>query len=204
MFSSAPVVCVVDDDESTCRLAASVLEPRRLQVAAFPTAEQFLAANISGPIDCLVVALRLGGMGGIELLGELARRGFECPTVVVSADFDSRAVVDVMRAGAAVALPKPLDGGALADAVDFALANARPDSETDGEIGAGRMIERLTPAEREIAGLLTEGYSNKAMARRLGVSLRTIEQRRHNIFVKLEVDSLAALLRLLLASGRLR
>jgi two-component system, LuxR family, response regulator FixJ len=192
-----PVVFVVDDDERARKSVCALVRSLGLKAEASSSAEEFLAGDIAACPGCVVTDLRMAGMSGLDLQDRLIERGVRLPVIVLTAYPKTRSTVRAMKAGAVTILEKPYDEEELWDAIRRALAQ-----EAAGRAEAQRChdIQRraalLTPAEREVMNFIVQGKPNKAIARQLNVSIRTIEGRRHEIFTKMEVDSVAELVRL--------
>jgi FixJ family two-component response regulator len=198
-MADVPTVFVVDDDEqarmSVCALARSM----GVQAEPFPSAEQFLercAARLAG---CLVTDVRMLGMSGLELQDELKRRNVPLPIIVLTGYARTPLTVKAVKAGAITVLEKPCEDHDLWDAIRRALALdavQRAGHERRQEL-CDRMAQ-LSPSERQVLDLMVEGKPNKVIARRLDVSVRTVENRRRDVFEKMQADSVAELVRMVI------
>ena len=189
-------VYVVEYDVSIGQWFAEILQSTGLQVAVFPTADAFLADMDLAPPSCLVLDVLLPGMTGLELQDHLNERGIGIPIIFVSAFADVPTAVRAMKAGALDFLEKPIPAQVLLAAVQNALSRhqgRRVAKSTSEEILG--LMARLTTREREVMGLVMAGLSNKEMARKLGVSPKTIEAHRAKLYTKMRADSLADLVR---------
>jgi FixJ family two-component response regulator len=190
-------VFVVDDHELARDSVCALVESMGVNAEAFASAEEFLTAYSPDRAGCLVTDVRMLGMSGIELQEQLAARGFTLPVIVITAHANTQLTVRAMKQGAVTLLEKPCNDNDLWDAIREAL---------DRDVGQRRAALRkeevrqklveLTPQEREVLDHIIAGKLNKVIARELDVSIRTVENRRHNIFKKLGVDSVAELVRL--------
>ena len=195
---SESTVHVVDDDpqagDSVCTLA------RSMGVAAknFTSAESFLD-YYQGQRGCLVTDYRMTGINGLELQESLHAQGSELPLIIVTAYARTSMTVQAIKSGAITLLDKPYDDDNLWQAIRTALAedNRRRRQKKEGAEVRQR-IESLSDKEREVLELMLVGTSNKTMAEKLGVSLRTIENRRRKVFSKLHVETVAELVALVL------
>lgn len=195
---SEPTVYVVDDDpqarDSVCALAQS------MGVAAtnFASAESFLD-HYQGQPGCLVTDYRMTGINGLELQDSLFEKGIEMPLIIVTAYARTSMTVQAIKNGAITLLDKPYDDDNLWQAIRTALAedDRRRRQKKEGAKVRQR-IESLNDKEREVLELVLVGRSNKAMAEKLDVSLRTIENRRRKVFSKLCVETVAELVALVL------
>jgi len=192
----AMAVYVVEYDVSMGQWFAEILQSTGLQVAVFPTADALLANLDLSPPSCLVLDVLLPGMTGLELQDHLNQRGIGIPIIFVSAFADVPTAVRAMKAGALDFLEKPIPAQVLLAAVQNALSRhqgRRVAKSTSEEILG--LMARLTAREREVMGLVMAGLSNKEMARKLGVSPKTIEAHRAKLYTKMRADSLADLVR---------
>jgi two-component system response regulator FixJ len=192
----AMVVHVVEYDVSIGQWFAEILQSTGLQVAVFPTADAFLANMDLSPPSCLVLDVLLPGMTGLELQDHLNERRIGIPIIFVSAFADVPTAVRAMKAGALDFLEKPIQAQVLLAAVQNALSQHKGQrvARCTAEEILGLMA-RLTAREREVMGLVMAGLSNKEMARKLGVSPKTIEAHRAKLYTKMRADSLADLVR---------
>ncbi|HEY2379231.1 MAG TPA: MEDS domain-containing protein [Gemmatimonadaceae bacterium] len=111
------VVCIVDDDESLRRSLRNLLTSVGVQVETFGSAEAFLASEYLAIPCCLVLDLRMPGMGGMELLGQLTSIGAPHPAIVLTGHGDDETRRRCLRAGAIAFLEKPFQSDALLHAV---------------------------------------------------------------------------------------
>ncbi|MEX2188095.1 MAG: response regulator [Pirellulales bacterium] len=192
-------VFVIDDDEaarlSVCALATSMHVPSE----GFASVEEFLESFDPIRPGCIVADVRMPGASGVELLGILDERGSRIPVVIVTAFADTPLAVKAMKGGAVTFLEKPCSNHELWDAIREALARdttSRAGSDSLRDIRT--RLAKLTPDEQLVLSMLVEGKPNKLIARELDVSLRTIESRRHNVFVKTGTSTVAELVRLVM------
>lgn len=200
--TTSATVFVVDDDAAVRDSVGILLETAGLVVESYDCAESYLASIRPGRIGCIVLDMQMAGMGGLDLQAELARRGIRMPIIFLTAHGDIPATVRAMKAGAVDFLTKPVDGALLLDRVQDGLARARKNQE-DGQVTetARARLARLTERELKVLALAVEGCANKEIARKLGISFRTVEVHRSHILLKTGADSLLELARLAAASG---
>lgn len=185
------VVHIVDDDDAVCRGLGALLSVRGYTVESYPTAEDFLARLPASPCGCALVDLRLPGMSGLELQRELKRRGIALPIVVITGHGDVPAAVAALKTGAVDFLEKPFDSDAVLASIEEALGNRPP-----AEQAATARLAGLTPREREVMDLVVAGQTNKAIAHRLGIAVRTVEIHRARVMEKTGTRNLSELIRL--------
>jgi two-component system, LuxR family, response regulator FixJ len=198
-MASEPVVFVVDDDERACKSVCALVRSLGLRADAFSSAEEFLKRYVPGSPGCLVTDVRMTGMSGLDLQDRLAEQGIRLPVIVLTAYPRTRTTVRAMKAGAVTLLEKPYDEDELWDAIRNALAQedaGRAEAERRREIKERAAC--LTPAEQTVMKLIVQGKPNKNIAKELNMSIRTIESRRHEVFTKMGVNSVAELVRLVI------
>jgi two-component system, LuxR family, response regulator FixJ len=198
-MTGQPTVFVVDDDQSVRDAVCALLRSMGLAAQAFASAEEFLDRYVPDTPGCIVTDVRMPGMSGIELQERLGQRGISLPVIIQTAFAHTRLTVRAMEAGAITVLEKPYRDDELWDAVRKALktdAAHRVQAEKKREIQ--QRLQLLSPGEREVLGMIVEGESNKAIAVKLEVSVRAIEARRSSIYKKMQADSVAELVRMVL------
>jgi FixJ family two-component response regulator len=180
-----PTIFVVDDDKAVRDSLSLLVDSAGLEVRTFASAEEFLAAFRPEATGCVILDVRLGGMSGPELHAELARRGCDLPIIYLTAHGDIPMTVRAMKGGAEDFLTKPIAGEELLDRLDKAVARDRVRRRQRDECAVRRQcIAQLTPREREILLLALAGHNNKAIARQLDISHRTVEIHRSHILAK--------------------
>lgn len=198
-----PLVCVVDDDDAV-RLSMSLLiETLGLRVQSFASALDILADEEAlRRAHCLVLDVRMPGLSGVGLQERLSRLGHPLPIIFVSAHGDVPMVARAMREGAFDFLQKPFNEQVLLDRVQEAVQFAAAQRAARGwlaEIQA--RIDSLTARESDVMAGMVAGSLNKQIAEGLGISIKTVEQHRARVMEKLQVDSLAELVRLVVGVG---
>ena len=167
-MSTATTVFVVDDDQSVREALHSLMRSVGHAVETYAGADAFLQRlkqAVVGPA-CLVLDVRMPGMGGLELQRELAGLRDALPIIFITGHGDIPMTVRAMRAGAVEFLPKPFREQDLLEAIDQALARSRERHEARHAVAELRArFDSLSPREREVLGLVAEGFSNKLAAR---------------------------------------
>jgi FixJ family two-component response regulator len=187
-----PVVWVVDDDQAVCVALARLLRAAALHVVVLRSGRELLEALAHSAPDCLLLDLWLEDATGLDLL-----HAVRVPVVFLSADADVRASVQAMKAGAIDFLEKPVDDGALLDAVIRAVARGRSWREARAvREEASKLLATLTPREREVFSLVALGKPNKRIAAELGTTEKTIKVHRGRVMAKLGAASVVDLVRL--------
>jgi FixJ family two-component response regulator len=192
----APVVFVVDDDPQVLQALGRLFRSVGLPVETFPSATEFLAAVSKRAGGCLVLDLQMPDMTGIELQQRMAELGIALPIVFITGHGDIRTGVRAMKEGAIDFLEKPFDDETLLAAVDSAMQRSEQErAEADEQSDLLARYERLTPREREIMAFVVSGMRNKRIAWQLGRSEKTVKVHRARVMKKMEVRSLAELVR---------
>jgi two-component system, LuxR family, response regulator FixJ len=197
-----PTVFVVDDDPAMRDSLRWLLESVGLRVQTYATAAEFLAGRDPAAPGCLVLDVRMPGMSGLDLQEELQRRRTDLPTIVVTGHAEVPMAVRAVKAGAIDFIEKPFSDQLLLDRVRQALETDRQERETRARREeARRRVGHLTPREREVLDLVVAGRANKEIASVLGLSPKTVEVHRARVMEKMEVDSLADLIRVALQAS---
>jgi len=197
MSEADPVVLIVDDDPSVLKALRRLMKSVGFQVQAFASAAEFLAAERPDAPSCLVLDVRMPGLGGLALQETLAAKETHVPIVFITGHGDIPMTVQAMKAGAVDFLSKPFSDQQLIDAVNEAIAKDTGERRERAEIAALReRVESLTPREREVLPLVVSGMLNKQIARQLGTTEKTIKVHRQRVMAKMRAASLADLVRL--------
>lgn len=195
-----PTVFVIDDEPDVRASLRLLLRSLGHAAEIFGSAAEFLQAYRPQRPGCLLLDVRMPGMTGLELQQELSARGLGIPIVFISGHADVPMAVRAVKAGAVDFLEKPFTDEALASAVQRALERDREQRQAAAAHSAlNEKLAALTAREREVMQILLEGAPNKIVARRLDLSVRTVEIHRARVLAKMEVDNVQQLTRLLLS-----
>jgi FixJ family two-component response regulator len=191
------VVFVIDDDASVRQALQSLFRSVGLQAQVFGSTAEFLSGNLPDVASCLVLDVRLPGVSGLDFQNELAKAKIQVPIIFITGHGDIPMSVKAMKAGAVEFLTKPFRDQELLDAIQVALNRDRARRQNDEAVSHLRSLyELLTPREREVMALVTEGLMNKQIAGRLNVSEITVKIHRGNAMGKMGARSLAELVRM--------
>ncbi len=196
------IIHVIDDDEGVREGLCALLEAKGFLAQPHASCEEFLDIFSVSTTLCIVTDLRMPGMGGLDLQAHLHKRAIELPFIVITGHGDVPSAVRALKSGAADFIEKPIDGKLFIAAVERAVA-ARISLKAQSEEAslANERIATLTPRERDVLQHLVEGSPNKIIAHQLSISPRTVENHRARLMVKMQVDSVAELVRMALAAG---
>jgi len=191
---SAPIVFIVDDDEDMRLSMQRVLKTVGLRAELFATPQDFLQRNIPDAPSCLVLDVRLPGMGGLEVQHKLIEAGFNIPIIFITAHGDIPMTVKAMKSGAVEFLTKPFRHQELLDAIQQALQRDQLSRQRRNEIA--ELQERykgLTARERKVMDLVVSGMQTKQIAAILGTSEITAAVHRGHVMHKMQAGSPAEL-----------
>ncbi|CAG9172704.1 Response regulator protein TodT [Cupriavidus laharis] len=193
-------VFIVDDDEAMRDSLTWLLEGNGYQVRAFSSAEQFLAAYDASQVSCVILDVRMPGMSGPELQERMIAENIDIPIVFITGHGDVPMAVSTMKRGAIDFIEKPFDESELRALVERMLQKARTDHSAAREQRAAKdLLGKLTTREQQVLERIVAGRLNKQIADDLGISIKTVEAHRANIMEKLNVNTVADLLRLALS-----
>jgi RNA polymerase sigma factor (sigma-70 family) len=199
------VVYVVDDDDAVRDSLQWLLEASRYRVFGFDSAEAFLAGYDPAAIAVAILDVRMPGMSGLQLQEELLARETTLPIVFITGHGDVPMAVNTMKRGAVDFIEKPFDQGALKSLVDRLLDEARERAaETERRKLNEALLAKLTPREQQVLERIVAGRLNKQIADDLGISIKTVEAHRANIMDKVNANTVADLMRVVLSGGALK
>lgn len=189
-------VFIVDDDPAVRDSIALLLSLRGFRTAMFATAEDFLRALHRDWRGCVVADIRMPGMSGLDLQGELKERGCELPVIIITAHGEVASARAALLADAVDFLEKPFEEEQLLAAIDAAFARenkrlARHAEDAQHEV----VLAPLSARERDVLALVVKGMHNRQIAETLGISPRTVEVHRARLMKKLNAGTLADLIR---------
>lgn len=192
-------IFVIDDDPSAREGVAVLVRTLGLEVVEFDSAEAFLRDYQGHRPACIVADLRMFGMTGLEMLVELRRRGITMPVIILTAHADTPTTVQAMKAGAFTTLDKPCRDSELWETIRKALhEDLKRSDEDQRRQEIRRRLDSLTPIEHAVLRHLLAGDPNKTIAYHLDIGLRTVESRRKSLFRKMQIDSLAELVKVVM------
>ena len=197
MINLEQQVFIIDDDEAVRDSMSMLLETIDLSHQCFSSATEFLDCFDGSQRGCLVLDIRMPGMNGLELQQRLKEKEAHLPIIFITGHGDVPMAVEAMREGALDFMRKPIREQELLDRIQEALEHEAGTRKNifDRE----RMLKRLaslTLREREVFDRVAEGHANKVIGLDLGISERTVEVHRSQVMKKLEVSSLAQLVKI--------
>ena len=195
MSEASPTIYIVDDDPAVRDALAFLVGSMGYGHCLCASAQELLRVLDTSRPACLVLDVRLPGMSGLELQRELAERKSSARIVFVSGHGDIPKAVRAIRLGAVDFLEKPFDDQVLLDRIGEALAASAEDLQRRaGEALVEKKLSGLTERERKVLRLVIAGKTSKTIALDLDISVKTVENHRHNIMTKADVTSVAQLI----------
>lgn len=189
-------VYVVDDDEGVRDGLSLLLDTVGQKSKLFASAHEFLDVYEEGQGGCLVLDIRMPRMTGLDLQEKLIGMGSKLPIIFITGHGDIPMAVEAMRRGAVDFIRKPFREHDLLDRINEALAV----DDTVRKLALDRQaiqdkLASLSDREQEVFDRVADGQMNKMIAADLGISERTVEVHRGAVMKKLEVGTLAQLVR---------
>jgi FixJ family two-component response regulator len=202
MTGVTPTVFVVDDYAPVRKSISRLLCAAGFAVAAFASAEEFLAQYDPGVCGCLVLDLAMPTLNGLELQSLLAKTGSLLPIIFLTGQGDIPKCAQAMKRGASDFLTKPVNDEDLLAAVRAAIEKHRALRREQAELCEIRArLAMLTPREREVLEYIVAGKLNKEIAGHLGTVEQTVKFHRAHVMRKMKAHSAAELVRLMERCG---
>ncbi|AZC36593.1 response regulator transcription factor [Pseudomonas chlororaphis] len=194
------LVYVVDDDPGMLDSTVWLLESVGLKAVPFTSGREFLEHCDPSLDACVLLDVRMPGMGGLNVQEELRQRDIHLPLIFVSGHADVPIVVRAFKAGAVDFIEKPYNEQLLLDSVQQALSRADDrHSRNAGQARVEARLESLTPREKDVLLPLVQGYSNREIAEQLGVSVKTIDLYRSRVMKRMQAEHLPELVGMAIA-----
>ncbi len=202
MRETEPIVFIVDDDESVRKALSRLIKSVGLKVETFSSANDFLKRDPYDGPACLVLDIRMPGLSGLDLQTELAKSERTLSIIFITGHANIPMSVQAIKAGAVDFLEKPFEEQTLLDAIHLAIQKDRAAKEKLAKLSKiQERVESLTPREREVFALVVTGMLNKQIAFEMGISEKTIKAHRARVMQKMQVESLAGLVRMAEKAG---
>jgi two-component system response regulator FixJ len=195
-------VYLVDDDDGVRRSVGFMLKTSGYQVQPFVSGVEFLSRVRHLDPGSILLDIRMPEMDGLQVQSELNQRGVTFPVIIMTGHGDIDMAVKAMKAGAADFIEKPFEKLSMITALQQASHRLADDGrQLASQQEAQRLLNALTPRERDVLDGLVKGHPNKTIGFDLGISPRTVEIHRANLMQKVGVHSLSDLLRIAFAAG---
>ena len=192
-----PTVYVIDDEPDICRVLSDILEAAHMRVKTYTSPREFMLTYSPENPGCLLLDIAMPEINGLELMETLNAQGNRTPVIFLTGNATIANAVEMLKAGAVDFIEKPPQ-------IDLLLSCVRKALEVDLQrryeqlqfSNIDQRLKQLTTREREVLTWITEGKSNKMIARILDISSRTVEIHRANILNKMQAHSVAELVKM--------
>jgi two-component system, LuxR family, response regulator FixJ len=192
-------VFLVDDDPATLRAMLKTVKVVFPVVETFSSATEFLATYHPDRPGCLVLDVAMPGMSGLELQRKLLHDKIALPIIFVTGHGNVAMAVEAMQMGAVNFFEKPIREQQLWDSIRKGIElDAQNRRRAARRRQAEERLSKLSPGEREVLNLILEGKMNKEIAADLGLSTRTIEDRRAKLMKKMDAQCVVELVQLVM------
>jgi FixJ family two-component response regulator len=190
-------VFIVDDDPAIRDALTLMIEQENITVMSFEDAKSFLDTCQPDLFGCVIIDVRMPKMNGMQLQEELTRRNILLPVIFLTGHGDIPMSVRAIKAGAVDFLTKPVTRDKLLSSIRSAIRESEKLlRENINHQDALSRLANLTDRERDVMLLATQGHPNKEIARRLGISHRTVEIHKSKIMHKTGAINLLDLARI--------
>jgi FixJ family two-component response regulator len=197
LSSQKPIIHIVDDDESMRISLDSLFRSVGLLTRTYGAAHEFVGSVFGDLPGCIVLDVRLPGIGGLEFQEQFGELGIQLPVILMTGYGDVPMSVRAMKAGAVDFLPKPFRDQDMLDAVAVAIERDRKRRTIVGDSSSIReRFGTLSPREQQVMMLVTSGKMNKQIAGDLGISEITVKIHRGSAMRKMGARTLADLVRI--------
>ena len=197
MIPSDNLVFLIDDDRSVRKGVSRLLRSAGYRNEVFESASDFLAREQHPGPACVIVDVRMPGLNGMDLQETLIQHGREEQLIFITGHGDISMCAQAMKAGAVDFLPKPFRADDLLGCLERALIRSAEQRRRSTEENTARsLLGLLTPRELEVMQLVVTGMLNKQIAGELGTAEKTVKVHRGRAMRKLNVTSVAELVRL--------
>ena len=194
------IVYVVDDDQGMLESTVWLLESIGLRAMPFTSGQAFLEADLQSSHACVILDIRMPGMGGLNVQEALRSKGLDLPIIFVSGHADVPIVVRAFRAGAVDFIEKPYNEQLLLDSVQQALSRFNDVTDHSMLDAVLQRVASLTPREQDVLLPLVQGYTNREIAEQLGISVKTIDLYRSRVMKHMQAQTLADLVGMAIAA----
>lgn len=196
---SNSVIFVVDDDDAVRDSLRLLLETQNYQVETFASGEEFLEQFNPNLVSVLITDVRMPGMSGLQLQEQLLERKATLPIIFITGHGDVNMAVSTMKKGAVDFIEKPFNLEDIKPVITRFLDQAYEQmQEAISQQEVDSLLARLTGREEQVLERIVAGRLNKQIADDLSISIKTVEAHRANIMEKLEVSTVADLMKIVL------
>ena len=197
MNNQDATIHIIDDDPSMLEYLSTLVKTINYKSKTYNNASDFLNTYTDDGLGCLVLDMRLPGISGLELQQQLAGKNIDLPVIMISGFGDVPTAVKAMKAGVLDFLEKPFKGQELLDLIHNAVKKHQVDRKKNKNHDKTlKRVNSLTKREKEVMELVVSGMINKDIAKKLEISIKTVEVHRANVMDKMAVTSVTDLVRM--------
>ena len=197
MKNTSATIHIIDDDPSMLKYLSDLVNTLNYKSQTYDCANDFLDNYNNDGFGCLILDLRLPGISGLDLHQQLPSHGIDLPVIMISGFGDVSTVVKAMKSGVLDFLEKPFKGQELLDLIHNAIHQHKEIREkTNTQNKAQTRLDSLTKREKQVMELVVIGMLNKDIAKKLKISIKTVEVHRANVMDKMSAKSVADLVRM--------
>ncbi|WP_279305963.1 response regulator transcription factor [Pokkaliibacter plantistimulans] len=202
--TTSQIVYVVDDDQGMLDSLVWLLDSVGIETRPFTSGQSFLEQCDASINACVLLDIRMPGMGGLNVLEAMRQRQVQLPVIFISGHADVPLAVRAFKAGACDFLEKPINEQLLLDSVQQALQSHAAQRQRQQQLASiqARLAD-MTPRESDLLLPLAKGFSNREIAEQLDISVKTVDLYRARVMKKLAADSLPELVAMVIATGML-
>ncbi len=197
--NNQPVVFLIEDDDAVRKAIELLMMSAGLACESYASGKIFLEEYNPSRPGCVVTDMRMPGISGLDLQERLIDLNPAPQIIIITGHGDVSAAVRAMKQGALDFIEKPFGDQALLDAVQRAIdKDLRARESIGNKQKIVDLLAELTPREKEVCDLVVEGLPNKLVAGQLNLSVKTVEFHRSNVMKKLDVESVATLVQVVM------
>jgi two-component system response regulator FixJ len=197
-----PTVFIVDDDPAFLESLSVLINSMGIKTKTFPSPEEYLHQFDAEAPGCLVLDVRMPKFSGLALQEKLGQLPLGPPVIIMTGHAEVPTALRAMRQGAVDFLQKTFSEAELYEAIQRAISQDAEQRSSYARRGTlNSLFAQLSPAEMQVLQQVLQGEANKRIAAKLGISRRTVEDRRARLMQKLGVETLADLVRLAVEAG---
>jgi FixJ family two-component response regulator len=194
-------VFLIEDDLKLRASLCEILEFVGYRVYAYSDPKEFLDTFFELSPAMVLTDVRMPNMSGVELQKELSLRDRKFPFVFISGESTISQAVEAVTQGAIEFLIKPFTRESLLTAVAKAISiDTERTRASERNFAFKERMSVLSPRERQVFGLLAQGYNNAELVDKLGVALSTVKEYKSELMFKLGLKTLSQLISLSAAS----
>ncbi|MBR9874481.1 MAG: response regulator transcription factor [Vibrionaceae bacterium] len=200
-MQSEQIVYVVDDDQGMLDSTVWLFESVGLKAVPFSSGQDFLSSCDPDANACVLLDIRMPGIGGLHIQEEMRRRGINLPVIFVSGHADVPIVVRAFKSGAVDFIEKPYNDQLLLDSVQDCLQSEPSVIRNNAQQIIEEKLVSLTPREQDVFLPLIQGYTSREIAEKLEISIKTVDLYRSRIMKRLEANHLPELVGMAIVAG---